>query len=69
MQKIGWALLIGGGATLVGYWVYLMVAEVFSALDMPLLLRVGMLAVMAGLVVLLGVVVLDRLRERKNERF
>ncbi len=65
MQRIGWTLLLLGGGVLVGYWAYFMVAAVLS--EAPLLIRLGIVAVVLGLVVLFATVVRDRLRERKEE--
>ena len=65
MQGIGWTLLVLGGGVLVGYWAYFMVTRVLS--EAPLLIRLGIVAVILGLVVLFGTVIRDRLRERKEE--
>ena len=66
MQKVGWALLIAGGAVVAGYWAYYVILEVFESV--PPLLRAAVLGIAVGLVMLFGAAVRDRLSERKNER-
>ena len=65
MQRIGWTLMVVGGGVLAGYWAYFMVTRVLS--EVPLLIRLGIVAVILGLIVLFATVVRDRLRERKEE--
>ena len=65
MQRIGWTLLLLGGGVLVGYWAYFMVTRVLS--EAPLLIRLGIVAVVLGVVVLFATVIRDRLREQKEE--
>lgn len=65
MQRIGWTLLLLGGGVLVGYWAYFMVTRVLS--EAPLPIRLGIVAVVLGLVVLFATVIRDRLREQKEE--
>ena len=67
MRTAQWVamVLIGGGiAILAAYWV---VAVVFGADDVPVLIRIAVTAVVAGAAVLLAIVIVQRIRERKEE--
>ena len=72
MERIAWVLLAGGAAILIGYVLDDLVRGIADFLgheDVPILIRVATLAILAGLLLLVGVVVRDRLAERKRERF
>ena len=61
-------VLIGGGiAILAAYWVVAVVGALFVADDIPVLIRIAVTAVVAGAAVLLAVVIVQRIRERKEE--
>ena len=65
MQKLAYAL-IGIGALVLVVW---SIKEFFIDPEVDLLIRVAVGAVGLGLLVLLGVVLKDRLRSSKNDRF
>ncbi|MCK5212817.1 MAG: hypothetical protein KAQ74_02745 [Dehalococcoidia bacterium] len=65
MQKLAYAL-IGIGALVLVVWG---IKEFFIDPEVDLLIRVAVGAVGLGLLVLLGVVLKDRLRSSKNDRF
>ncbi|MBE9505905.1 MAG: hypothetical protein IMY84_03740 [Chloroflexi bacterium] len=65
MQKLAYAL-IGTGAVVLVVWA---VKEFFTDPEVDLLIRIAVGAVGLGLLVLLGVVLRDRLRSGKNDRF
>ena len=72
MEKIAWVLLAGGAAILIGYVLDDLVRGIADFLGhegVPVLIRVAVLAILAGLLLLMGVVVRDRIAERKRERF
>ena len=62
---VGGAILASGALILGGYWVYV----VTGADDVPLLLKVALLAVPVGLAVMLLVVLRDRIIQKKQEDF
>ena len=65
MQKLAYAL-IGIGAVVLVVWG---VKEFFTDPEVDLLIRIAVGAVGLGLLVLLGVVLRDRRRSSKNDRF
>ena len=70
MKTAQWVamVLIGGGiAILAAYWVVAVVGALFVADDVPVLIRIAVTAVVAGAAVLLAVVIVQRIRERREE--
>ena len=67
MQMLGWVLLGAGAAALVGFGAYYLAGAALMAA--PLIVRLGMAAVVVGIAFLLASVIRDRLRERKTEHF
>ena len=67
MQMLGWALLGAGAAALAGFWAYYVIGAVLAAA--PLIVRLGMVAVVVGAAFLLASAIRDRIRERKTEHF
>ncbi len=65
MQKLAYAL-IGTGAVVLVVWA---VKEFFTDPEVDLLIRIAVGAVGLGLLVLLGVVLRDRRRSSKDDRF
>ncbi|MYB77095.1 MAG: hypothetical protein F4X83_08370 [Chloroflexi bacterium] len=62
---IGGAILAAGLLVLGGFWVYAIV----RAEDIPLLLRVALLALPVGLAVFLAAALRDRIIQKKQEDF
>ena len=61
-------VLIGGGiAILAAYWVVAVVGALFGADDVPVAIKVAVTAVVAGAGVLLAIVIVQRIRERREE--
>ena len=70
MVTLGSALLLIGIAILGGYALYLILRALFSAwASVPIVLQIGVPAVLAGFGLLMAVVVRDRLRENRQDRF
>ena len=67
MQMLGWVLLGAGAAALAGFWAYYVIGAVLASA--PLLVRLGLAAVIVGVAFLLASVIRDRIRERKSEHF
>ncbi len=70
MKIAQWAaiVLIGGGvAILAVYWVVAVVGALFGADDVPVPIKIAVTAVVAGGAVLLAIVIVQRMRERKEE--
>ena len=70
MKTAQWVamVLIGGGiGILAAYWVVAVVGALFVADDVPVLIRIAVTAVVAGAAVLLAVVIVQRIRERREE--
>ena len=70
MKSAQWAaiVLIGGGvAILAVYWVVAVVGALFGADDVPVPIKIAVTAVVAGAAVLLAIVIVQRMRERKEE--
>lgn len=67
MQMLGWVLLGAGAAALAGFWAYYVIGAVLT--EAPVLVRLGIAAVVAGVAFLLASVIRDRIRERKSEHF
>ena len=66
MQQLGWAMLIGGAAVLIGFGAYYTIAAIIE--EAPLWVSLGAAAIVAGVCLLMGSVVRDRLNESKSER-
>lgn len=62
---IGGAILAAGVLVLGGFWVYVVV----RADDVPLLLKVALLAIPAGLAVFLAAALRDRIIQKKQEDY
>ena len=70
MRAATWAAGLAfaiGVAILGGYWVVMVVSDVYSARDVPLLLKMALASVAAGAAVLMLVAILQRLRDRREE--
>ena len=66
---VGGIVTTVGALALVGYGVYDFSRDFFGSHDVALVVKVAVPAVALGLLILLGVVLMDRLRDRKRERF
>ena len=69
MQTVGLGLLLVGLAGLLGVGVYYALEALFASDDIPLAIRLSIVAVVAGFLVLVVSVVRDRVRESRSERF
>jgi len=65
MQKVGY-VLVGIGIVAIGVWV---VRQLFTDPAIGTFLKVAVAVVALGLLVLLGVVLRDRVRASKHDRF
>lgn len=68
-RRIGWILLSIGAMILIFFGGYKAVEGIIHDPTTPLLLKLGILAFMAGIVVLLGSIIRERLFVRKRERY
>ncbi len=68
-RGIGWIFLSIGAMILFFFGGYMMVESIIQDPETPLLLKVGVLTLMAGLVVLLVSIGRERLFVRKRERY
>ena len=68
MQTVGLGLLLAGLTGLLGVGVYYAL-EALASDDIPLAIRLSIVAVVAGFLVLVVSVVRDRVRESRSERF
>ncbi|MFQ6109513.1 MAG: anti-sigma factor family protein [Candidatus Aminicenantales bacterium] len=68
-RRIGWILLSIGAMILIFFGGYKAVEGIIQDPTTPLLLKVGILALMVGVVVLLVSVIRERLFVRKRERY
>ena len=64
-QKIAYSLILLGVLALIGWWVKVF----FMASDIPLIVRIAVGAVGAGILILIGIVVKDRIAKAKTEDF
>ena len=64
-RGLGMVLFLGSYLVLLGYAIYTMLREP----DVPLIVAVLILGVVAGFVVLLATAIADRVRERKTDRY
>ena len=64
---LGGVLVAAGTLVLAGYALYYFSQAFFDAEDIPLLLKVAVPAIAGGMLVLLAVVVIDRLKHRKRD--
>jgi anti-sigma factor RsiW len=64
-RKLGWLLGIGGGLIWAGYAAYAFVTDSSIAA----LIKIGAAAVVTGLALLLVAVLIERLRERKSDKY
>ena len=62
---LGGALLAAGAAVLGGYWVYALT----QAEEMPALLMLALLALPAGMAIVLVAAIRDRIKHKKRENF
>jgi hypothetical protein len=65
LQKLAFALIGLGGLALIGW----AVKDFFTAAEVPLVIRVGVGAIAAGFLVLVGIAIRDRLTKAKKEDF
>ena len=65
---VGGTLAVAGAAALIGYGAYAAGREFFDSDDIPLVVRIAVPAVIAGLLILLATVIVDRLRHRADPR-
>ena len=68
-RRVGWILLSIGAMILVFFGFYKAVEGIIRDPDTPLLLKAGILAFIAGIVVLLVSIIRERLFVRKRERY
>ncbi len=64
-QKVAFILIGLGVLVLIGWWVKVF----FLASDIPLLIRIAVGAIAAGILVILGIVIKDRIAKAKTEDF
>ena len=64
-QKIALILIGLGVLVLIGWWIKVF----FMASDIPLLIRIAVGAIGAGIIILLGAVIKDRIAKAKTEDF
>ncbi len=64
-QKVALTLIGLGVLVLIGWWVKVF----FMASDIPLLIRIAVGAIGAGILVILGIVIKDRIAKAKTEDF
>ncbi|MGD9116781.1 MAG: hypothetical protein PVJ61_06355 [Dehalococcoidia bacterium] len=64
-QKIAFILIGVGVLALIGW----AVKGFFMAADIPLLVRIAVGAIGAGLLLLIGIVIRDRIKKAKNDEF
>ena len=62
-------LIIAGAVILTGYGIYYFFKGVFEAAEVPLIIRAAVVAGALGFVFLILVVIWDRIRQMKGERF
>ena len=62
-------LIIAGAVILTGYGIYYFFKGVFEAAEVPLIIRGAVVAGALGFVFLILVVIWDRIRQMKGERF
>lgn len=65
LQKLAYVLIALGGLVLIGW----AVSDFFVSSEVPLLVRIAVGGIAAGLLLLLGIVIKDRLAKRKKEDF
>lgn len=65
---VGGILAVAGAAALIGYGAYAAGREFFTSDDVPLVVKAAVLAVAAGIAILLVTVIVDRLRHRADPR-
>ena len=68
-QKLAFTLMGLGGLTLVGYGFYSLFRFFVSESTIPLAIRVAIPVVIVGFLVLFAVVLWDRIRKRRTEKF
>ena len=64
-QKVAFILIGLGVLVLIGWWV----KAFFMASDIPLLIRIAVGAIGAGILVISGIVIKDRIAKAKTEDF
>ena len=69
MAKAGIALVLVGIGVLIVYWAYFVLMAIYSENNVPLILKIAIPVTIAGMILLLGSVIRDRLRDRKKEKF
>ena len=62
-------LIIASGAVLGGYWIYVFFQDIFEAHEVPLIIRLFVVAGGLGFALLFLYVVWDRISQLKGENF
>lgn len=68
-RRIGWILLSLGSIILLFFGAYHLVEELIKDLNLPLLMKIGILSFLGGVVILLVSFLRERLFLRKRERY
>lgn len=69
LVRIGAVLVVGGLAVAGVYWLWLVARAFFRSHEVPLVLKVALPAIGAGLLLLLAAVVRERVRAARKEHF
>lgn len=69
LRTLGWLLVIVGVLLLVGFGSIELVKEIWQDAEIPVLVKVGMLALIGGIVVLILALIKERREDIKKEHF
>ena len=67
MNRIGWALALIGIGLISGYGIYEAGKALIAAEEVSIILKIGIIVLVAGLVLSLAVVIMDRLKQESLE--
>jgi hypothetical protein len=69
IKNIGLTILVIAAAILIGNGIYHLIVDLFIKTDMTLIVKVGIFGIIIGLVIIIIGLILERLKDKKNEKF
>lgn len=69
IKNIGLTILIIAGALLIGNGIYNLFINLLIDTDLSLLVKIGVLGIIVGIIILLVGLIIERIKDKKNENF
>jgi len=69
IKNIGLTILIIAAALLIGNGIYHMFIDLLIDTNMSLLVKIGIIGIIAGIIVILIGLIIERIKDKRNEKF